>query len=101
MSVNDSVPDDRSTVHYATINDAVNIFKNLDAGCYMAKTDIKSAFRIIPVHALDYPLLAIKWEDLYYFDRCLAMGLKSFRLSSASWSGSQNALYECLLFNIF
>ena len=77
LSVNDSIPDDCSSVHYATISDAVNILKNLGAGCYMAKTDIKSAFRIIPVHALDYPLLGIKWEDQYYFDRCLAMGLKS------------------------
>ena len=43
----------------------------------MAKTDIKSAFRIIPVHPLDYHLLGIKWDNQYYFDRCLAMGLKS------------------------
>ena len=43
----------------------------------MAKTDIKSAFRIIPVHPLEYPLLGIKWANEYYFDRCLAMGLKS------------------------
>ena len=26
---------------------------------------------------LDYPLLGIKWDSQYYFDRCLAMGLKS------------------------
>ena len=43
----------------------------------MAKTDIKSAFRIIPVHPLEYPLLGIKWPNEYYFDRCLAVGLKS------------------------
>ena len=43
----------------------------------MAKTDIKSTFRIIPVHPLEYPLLSIKWDNEYYFDRCLAMGLKS------------------------
>ena len=76
-SINDSIPDDCSSVHYATISDAVHILKNLGVGCYMAKTDIKSAFRIIPVHPLDYPLLGIKWADHYYFDRCLAMGLKS------------------------
>ena len=43
----------------------------------MAKTDIKSAFRIIPVDPLEYPLLDIKWANEFYFDRCLAMGLKS------------------------
>ena len=43
----------------------------------MAKTDIKSAFRIIPVHPLEYPLLSFEWANENYFDRCLAMGLKS------------------------
>ena len=43
----------------------------------MAKTDMKSAFRIIHIHPADYPLLCIHWNDLYYFDRILAMGLSS------------------------
>ena len=43
----------------------------------MAKTDVKSAFRIIPIHPNDYPLLGMKWENLYYFDRCLPMGCSS------------------------
>ena len=76
-SVNDFIPDESSSVRYATINDAILILKTLGKGCFMAKTDIKSAFRIIPVHPLEYPLLGIKWENEYYFDRCLAMGLKS------------------------
>ena len=43
----------------------------------MAKTDVKSAFRIIPIHPADYPLLGIRWNNMYYFDRALAMGLSS------------------------
>ena len=43
----------------------------------MAKTDVKSAFRIIPIHPADYSLLGLKWENLYYFDRTLPMGLSS------------------------
>ena len=43
----------------------------------MVKTDVKSAFRIIPIHPNDYPLLGMKWENLYYFDRCLPMGCSS------------------------
>ena len=77
LSINDSIPDDCSSVQYATINDAVKILQRLGTGSYLAKTDIKSAFRIIPVSPLDYPLLGIKWDSQYYFDRCLAMGLKS------------------------
>ena len=76
-SVNDFIPDECSSVHYATISDAIHILKKLRAGCLLAKTDIKSAFRIIPVHPLEYPLLGIKWTNEYYFDRCLAIGLRS------------------------
>ena len=43
----------------------------------MAKTDVKSAFRIIPIHPADYPSLGIRWNNMYYFDRALAMGLSS------------------------
>ena len=40
-------------------------------------TCASSAVRIIPVSPFDYPLLGIEWDNQYYFDRCLAMGLKS------------------------
>lgn len=76
-SVNDSIPDNCSSVHYASIGDAIPIIKRLGAGCYMAKTDIKSAFRIIPIHPSDYSLLGMKWDEAYYFDRCLPMGCSS------------------------
>ena len=95
-SVNDFIPDESSSMRYATINDAILILKTLGKGCFMAKTDIKSAFHIIPIHLLEYPLLGIKWDNKYYFDRCLAMGLKSscalFEKFSASleWLATQH-----------
>ena len=62
---------------YASVGDAVKLLKRLGKGCFMAKTDVKSAFRIIPIHPADYSLLGLKWDNMYYFDRCLAMGLSS------------------------
>lgn len=76
-SVNDFIPDSCSTVKYASVGDASKTIKYIGHGCFMAKTDIKSTFRIIPIHPADYSLLGIKWDDMYYFDRCLAMGLRS------------------------
>ena len=35
---------------------------------------VKSAFRIIPIHPNDFALLGMKWQNAYYFDRCLPMG---------------------------
>ena len=43
----------------------------------MAKTDVKAAFRIIPIHPNDFALLGLKWQNLYYFDRWLPMGCSS------------------------
>ena len=43
----------------------------------MAKVDIKSAFRLIPVHPADRHLLAMKWRDKLYIDGCLPFGLHS------------------------
>ena len=77
-SVNDFIPKEFSTVRYATIDDAISLVKKLGAGCYMAKTDIQSAFHIFPIHPKDYSLLGIHWEGRYYFDRTLPMGLSSF-----------------------
>ena len=76
-SVNDFIPDYCSTVHYASVGDATKLLRRLGKGCFMAKTDVKSAFRIIPIHPADYSLLGMKWDNMYYFDRCLAMGLSS------------------------
>ena len=40
----------------------------------MAKTDVKFTFGIVHI----YPALGtVKWENLYYFDRTLPMGLSS------------------------
>ncbi|CAH3176987.1 unnamed protein product, partial [Porites lobata] len=85
-SVNDNIPDAHSSVHYASISDAIAVLKSLGAGCFLAKTDIKSAFRIIPIHPSDFPLLGMKWDNQFFFDVCLPMGLamshrfKQFRM---------------------
>lgn len=60
-----------------TISDTISVIKREGAGCFLAKMDIKSAFRIIPIHPSDFSLMGIKWDNLYYFDVCLAMGLCS------------------------
>ena len=36
------------------------------AYCHLAKTDVRSAFRIIPVNPADYYLLDMHWKVNYY-----------------------------------
>ena len=73
-SANDGIPKELATVRYATIDDAIRLIKSVGKGCFLAKTDIKSAFRIIPVYPNDFPLLGMEWQGKFYIDKCLPMG---------------------------
>lgn len=46
-------------------------------GSLMAKTDIKDAFRIIPVNPKDYHFLGFTWKGQFYYERCLPLGTSS------------------------
>ena len=76
-SVNDGIPKECASVHYTSVGQAIQSILHFGRGCYLAKTDIKSAFRIVPVSPLDYHLLGFHWKGSYYYDRCLPMGCAS------------------------
>ena len=73
-SVNAGIPDKSSTVSYASIQDAIDLIQYIGQGTFLCKSDLKSAFRMVPIHPDDYPLLGIQFHGMYYFDRCLAQG---------------------------
>ena len=75
-SVNDGISTEGTSVQYARIDDAVSMIKQLGQGCFVAKTDIKSAFHIIPILPRYYDLLEIFWQGKYY-DRVMPMGCAS------------------------
>ena len=76
-SINAGIPREFSSVKYSSVSDAVQCILRKGRGAFLAKTDIESAFRIIPLRPSDYHLLGFKWNNLYYFDRCLPMGASS------------------------
>ena len=55
-SINDHIPDTFCTVQYATLDDAVRIIVSLGKGCLLAKTDVESTFRVVPVRKEDHEL---------------------------------------------
>lgn len=55
---------------------------DLGPGALLAKIDIKSAYRIIPVHPSDRPLLGMSFQRQVYIDASLPFGL---RKSSTRW----------------
>ena len=74
-SVNGGIPQQYKTVRYATVQTAITKINELGRGCYLAKADIKSAYRIVPIHPSFYHLLGFKWRGNYYYDKFLPMGL--------------------------
>ena len=74
FSINDFIPEESKRVSYATIDNAVDLIVTLGPNCKLAKTNIDSAYRNVPIHPNDHELLGISWAGQYYFDRCLPMG---------------------------
>ena len=76
-SVNDGIPKDLCSLHYITVDDAIRHIIALGKGALLAKADIKSAFRLLPVHPADRHLLGMLWQDELFIDTCLPFGLRS------------------------
>jgi hypothetical protein len=72
---------------------AVRIVRQLGRGCFMAKVDIKAAYRCVPVRPADWPLLGMCWEGAFYFHTTLPFGLKS---SCHLWERYATAAQWCL-----
>ena len=49
----------------------------LGTAALLAKVDIESAYRLIPVHPQDRPLQAVRWEGQVFIDPMLPFGLRS------------------------
>ena len=45
-----NIPKDPFSLSYVRVDDAISILQYLGRGAFMAKTDLKSAFRLIPIH---------------------------------------------------
>ena len=76
-SINYFIEKDDFSLQYITIDNAIAAIQKFGPGCYMGKTDIESAFRLIPVHANDWALMGMFWNGQYYFDKVLPFGLRS------------------------
>ncbi len=56
QSVNDGIPAERCSFEYTTVDRVAGAALALGRGALLAKIDIKSAYRLIPVHPVDRPL---------------------------------------------
>ena len=52
-SINDGIKEDLAFIAYVSVDTAINRILQWGPGTILAKTDVKSAFRIVPVHPSD------------------------------------------------
>ena len=73
--MNNGIDKKLCTVSYTSFDQVTRMIFNLGKGALMAKRDIKSAFRLLPVCPDDFHLLCMKIAESFYFDKMLPMGL--------------------------
>ena len=76
-SVNDGIARNLCSLSYMKVDDVVQQVLQLGRGALLAKIDIESAFRNIPVHPHDRHLLGMRWCNQLYIDTVLPFGLRS------------------------
>ena len=76
-SVNDGISQASCSLQYASLDSAVDIIMHLGRGTQLVKLDLANAYRMVPVHPDDQPLLGIHWQGSTFIDRALPFGLRS------------------------
>ena len=75
-SVNDFISDEACKVEYSSFDRAIDLVARTGRDAELAKEDIKSAFRLLPIAPEDFELLGVKFDGRYYVDKCLPMGIR-------------------------
>lgn len=76
-SVNEGIGKDLCSLQYVSVDDAVRRITGIGRQAMLAKVDIKSAYRVVPIHPEDRWLLGMVWEGALYVDSTLPFGLRS------------------------
>lgn len=70
----------KCSVSYSTFEDAVLRITAFGPRALLAKADIKSAFRLLPIDPVVFNSLGFYFDGFYFFNKCLPMG------RALSWS---------------
>ncbi|KAL5459763.1 hypothetical protein EMCRGX_G033134 [Ephydatia muelleri] len=65
------------SLHYTSVDDMATVAAELGQGALMTKVDIEAAYRLVPVHIHDRPLLGMEWKGQIFADPMLPFGLRS------------------------
>ncbi len=76
-SVNDGIGKELSSLTYVSVDEVVDCLLTLGRGAQMAKIDIRQAYRNVPIHPEDRPLLGVNWKETILWDNVLTFGMRS------------------------
>ena len=76
-SVTSDISREEFAVRYTSVDAAVAIVRSLGRNAFMAKADIRHAFRLCPVRPAAWPLLCYTWGERVYVDLRLPFGARS------------------------
>ncbi len=76
-SINSLIPLDEFSLRYHDIEQAVELIKIAGQGAWLAKIDITSAFKVMPIHPDAWHLFGVQWAGKFYFAVRLTFGCKS------------------------
>ena len=81
LSVNDHIDSSCKNVSYCSVLDVaahlLTSHKHFGNRSFLAKVDLKDAYRCVPIRKEDWKYLGMSFEDKYLIDTCLPMGLAS------------------------
>ena len=100
--MNDGVDPEISSLTYISVDHVAETVASYQPGALLAKVDIVSAYRLVPVHPLDRPLQAMEWKGRLYVDPMLPFGLRSApKIFNALADGLEWHLRDQGISNIF
>ena len=85
MSVNDGIDKQLSSLSYVRIDDAARRVLQTGTDTLLAKLDLQSAYKVIPVHGDDRHLLGVRWNGRVCLDTALPFGLRSAPKIFSEW----------------
>ena len=92
-SVNDGIDPALCSLTYSSVEQVAEVAASYSPGALLAKIDIESAYRLIPVHPENRWLQAVEWQGKYYVDPMLPFGLRS---APKPFNAIADALQWCL-----
>ena len=75
--INDGINGALCSLKYLSVDTILHKVQQLGRDALLAKLDLREAYRVVPVHPQDRPLLGVEWKGEIFLDATLPFRLRS------------------------